>query len=83
MPDHTGSKPGRIKRQPSIIKSPKGGNNGSSVNMGKVVTIDARMTEAIGIANIFSNDCSRSKRLSYSRPGRVGRRIAVAGIFTL
>jgi alcohol dehydrogenase len=50
---------------------------------GKVVTIDATMTEAIGIANIFSNDCSRSKRLSYSRPGRVGRRIAVTGIFTL
>jgi hypothetical protein len=53
------------------------------VRDGKVVIIDARMTEAIGIANIFSNDCSRSKRLSYSRPGRVGRRIAVTGIFTL
>ena len=52
-------------------------------NYVKVVTIDARMTEAIGIANILSNDCSRSKRLSYSRPGRVGRRIVVTGIFTL
>ncbi len=81
-PDHTGSNPGRIRRQLKNISSPNGGKIGPELKMGKVVTIDAKSTEAIGIANILSIDCSRSKRLSYSRAGRVGNRMALTGIFT-
>lgn len=81
-PDQTGNNPGRINRHASNIKKPKGGSNGCWIKNGKVVTIDAMTTEDIGIASIFRVDCSRSKRLSYSRPGRSGKRIAVTGFFT-
>ena len=81
-PDQTGNKPGRISRQLRSISRPNGGNRGSAVKIGNVVTIDDRATEAMGMASILSSDCSRSKRLSYSRPGRVGSRMAVTGIFT-
>jgi hypothetical protein len=77
-----GNNPGRIRRQLKNINSPNGGKSGPELKMGRVVTIDAKTTEAIGIANILSIDCSRSKRLSYSRPGRVGNRMALTGIFT-
>jgi hypothetical protein len=82
-PDQTGNNPGRINRHASIIISPSGGNNGCTVMMGSVVTIENKTTDAIGMASIFSVDCSRSKRVSYSRPGRIGRRSAVTGFFTL
>lgn len=81
-PDHTGNRPGRINRHASSIKKPKGGSIGCCVKNGRVVTIDATITDDIGIASIFRVDGSRSKRLSYSLPGRSGKRIAVTGFFT-
>lgn len=81
-PAHIGSSPGRIRRHASIIISPKGGKSGCVVRTGKVVIIENRTTDAIGIASIFNIDCSRSNRDSYSRPGPKGKRSTVTGFFT-